>query len=105
MSGEAILRELADAGVPLAPEEVAARLGFGRKARRDFDACVAVLEREGRILVNRKGALCIAAKLDLVTGTVQGHPDGFGFLIPDGGGEDLFLSPREMHKALHGDRA
>ena len=36
---------------------------------------------------------------------MQGHPDGFGFLVPDDGGADLFLSPREMHKVLHGDRA
>jgi len=105
VSGQAILRELSDAGVPLAPDEVAARLRLGKKERRGFDACVATLEREGRILVNRKGELCIAAKLDLITGTIQGHPDGFGFMIPDAGGEDLFLSPREMHKALHGDRA
>ncbi len=105
VSAQAILRELTDAGVPLAPAEVAARLHIGKKERRDFDACVATLEREGRILVNRKGELLIAAKLDLVTGTIQGHPDGFGFLVPDAGGDDLFLSPREMHKALHGDRA
>jgi ribonuclease R len=101
---EAILRELADAGVPLAPAEVASRLGIGRKQQHLFDACVATLERDGKLLVNRKGALCIVAKLDLVTGTVQGHPDGYGFLVPDAGGDDLFLSPREMHKALHGDR-
>jgi ribonuclease R len=56
------------------------------------------------VLVNRKGEVCIVAKLDLVTGRVQGHPDGFGFLVPDEGGDDLFLSPREMHKVLHGDR-
>ena len=48
--------------------------------------------------------MCIVAKLDLVTGKVHGHPDGFGFLVPDDGGDDLFLSPREMHKVLHGDR-
>jgi ribonuclease R len=105
VSAQAVLRELTEAGVPLAPAEVAARLSLGKKERRGFDACVAALERDGRILVNRKGELLIAAKLDLVTGTIQGHPDGFGFLIPDAGGDDLFLSPREMHKALHGDRA
>src|SRR5437870_5465363 len=56
-------------------------------------------------MTNRKGQLCVVAKLDLLTGTVQGHPDGFGFLVPDDGAPDLFLSPKEMHKALHGDRA
>jgi len=101
---EAILRELADAGVPLAPAEVASRLGLSRKQQHAFDACVATLERDGALLVNRKGELCIVAKLDLVTGTVQGHPDGYGFLVPDQGGDDLFLSPREMRKVLHGDR-
>ncbi len=101
---DAILRELSEAGVPLAPVEVASRLRLGRKQQHVFDACVATLERDGALLVNRKGELCIVAKLDLVTGTIQGHPDGFGFLVPDAGGDDLFLSPREMHKALHGDR-
>ena len=105
VSAQAILRELSDAGVPLGAAEIAARFRVGKKERGVFDDCVAILERDGKILVNRKGELCIAAKLDLVTGTIQGHPDGFGFLIPDAGGDDLFLSPREMHKALHGDRA
>ena len=101
---DAILRALADAGVPLAPAEVASRLAIAPREQHLFDACVAKLEREGKLLVNRKGELCIVAKLDLVTGRVQGHPDGYGFLVPDDGGDDLFLSPREMHKALHGDR-
>jgi ribonuclease R len=34
---------------------------------------------------------------------VQGHPDGFGFLIPEDGSDDLVLSAKEMHKVLHGD--
>ena len=90
--------------MPLAPAEVAARLAVSRRDQHLFDACVATLERDGKLLVNRKGELCIVAKLDLVTGRIQGHPDGYGFLVPDDGGDDLFLSPREMHKALHGDR-
>jgi ribonuclease R len=100
----AILHALTDAGIPLAPAEVASRLSIDRRQQHLFDACVATLERDGEILVNRKGELCIVAKLDLVRGTVQGHPDGYGFLVPDEGGDDLFLSPREMHKVLHGDR-
>ncbi|MGE5105243.1 MAG: ribonuclease R family protein, partial [Betaproteobacteria bacterium] len=101
---ERILRELGDAGVPLAPAEVAARLSLTRKDQHLFDACIATLERDGAIHVNRKGELCLAEKLDLARGTIQGHPDGYGFFVPDAGGEDVFISPREMKKALHGDR-
>jgi ribonuclease R len=53
---------------------------------------------------NRRGDLCLIGKLDLITGRVQGHPDGFGFLVPDDKSDDLFLGPKQMHKALHGDR-
>ncbi|MBS0327272.1 MAG: ribonuclease R [Proteobacteria bacterium] len=93
------------AGEPLTPAELAARLGVSGRSKRALDAPLAELERAGRLFVNRKGELCVAAKLDLVTGTVQGHPDGFGFLVPDIGGDDLFLPPSEMRKVLHGDRA
>ena len=41
---------------------------------------------------------------DLVTGRVTGHKDGFGFLIPDDGGSDLFLTARQMRQVFHGDR-
>jgi ribonuclease R len=43
--------------------------------------------------------------MDLIPGRVIAHPDGFGFLTPDEGGDDLFLSTREMRSLLHGDRA
>jgi ribonuclease R len=39
-----------------------------------------------------------------VAGKVSAHRDGFGFVIPDEPGPDLFLSDREMQKVLHGDR-
>ena len=40
-----------------------------------------------------------------MVGTVEGHKDGFGFLSPDDGGDDLFLPYREMRMLMHGDRA
>jgi ribonuclease R len=62
------------------------------------------MERAGQIIINRKGAVCIAQKLDLVKCKVVGHRDGYGFAVPqDGEGEDIFLPEREMHKVLHGD--
>jgi ribonuclease R len=99
-----ILDELAAAGVPLAPAELAERLRVTRRTQAAFDEAVQTLTQSGRVLANRRGELLIARKLDLVTGAVQGHPEGYGFVVPDEGGDDLFLSVREMHKAMHGDR-
>jgi ribonuclease R len=104
-SREAILVALKDAGTPMPPGEIEARLAVGDIARAAFHGRLAAMERDGQLLTNRKGELCVVAKLDLVIGKVQGHPDGFGFLVPEDGGDDHFLSPREMHKVLHGDRA
>lgn len=104
-SREEILESLRTALVPLSPEDLATRLGLETaETLKGFDRRIAAMERDGQLLPNRKGVLLLANKLDFVAGRVQGHRDGFGFLVRDGGGPDLFLSPREMLKVLHGDR-
>ncbi|MGY8867237.1 MAG: ribonuclease R family protein, partial [Methylophagaceae bacterium] len=62
------------------------------------------MERDGQLLRNSKNAYGVLSKMNLITGRVTGHQDGYGFLIPDEAGEDLFLNQREMQVALHGDR-
>jgi cold shock CspA family protein len=49
------------------------------------------MERDGQLLPNRKGVLLLANKLDFVAGRVQGHRDGFGFLVRDDGQPDAFV--------------
>jgi len=104
-SREAILKALRSAGAPLSPQELANRMGVERPATvTGFERRLAAMERDGQLLPNRKGVLLLATKLDFIAGKVLGHRDGFGFLLRDDGGPDLFLSPREMLKVLHGDR-
>jgi ribonuclease R len=100
----AILEALTDAGVPLPPDELVRAMAVDRRAREAFSGRLAAMQRDGQLLMNRKGELCVVAKLDFITGVVQGHPDGYGFLVPEDGSADVFLNAREMHKALHGDR-
>ena len=101
---EAILECLRAADVPMTPHELAERLAVPSTHFENLNRRLLAMERDGQLLPNRKGVLLLASKLDLVAGRVQGHRDGFGFLIPDEGGVDVFLSPREMQKVMHGDR-
>ncbi|MBB1219781.1 ribonuclease R, partial [Klebsiella pneumoniae] len=98
-SREAILKALRSAGAPLSPVELAERMGVERPATMvGFERRLGAMERDGQLMPNRKGVLLLATKLDFVAGKVLGHRDGFGFLLRDDGGPDLFLSPREMLK-------
>ena len=71
----------------------------------DFTRRLGAMARDAQLLQNRRGDWLIPDKADLIRGRVEGHPDGFGFLVPDDGGADLFLATKEMDKVLHGDRA
>ena len=104
-SREHILDTLHEQGVPVAEDELAALLEIEPTERVTFERRLAAMERDGEVMRNRRNAICVVAKLDLIRGVVHGHPEGYGFLIRDEGGPDLFLSSGEMQKVLHGDRA
>ena len=103
-SREYLLSILAEQGVPLFPDELAHLLSITRAEREFFERRLAAMERAGQVIINRKGAVCVANKLDLIKCHVVGHRDGYGFAVrEEGEGDDLFLPEREMHKVLHGD--
>ena len=103
-SREWILAVLKEEGVPLTPQRLFDLLEIQPGEQEPFTRRLDAMQRDGQIIQNRRGALCVVDKLGLVRGRVSGHPDGFGFLVPDEGGGDLFLSPWEMKKVFHGDR-
>ena len=104
-SREAIMALLENAGQPQSLKKILSALDIS-----DEDGKVAIrrrlkaMTRDGQLVRNRKNMYGLAKQMDMVCGLIQGHPDGFGFVIPDVGGEDVFLSARELRKALHGDR-
>lgn len=86
-------------------EDIAALLGVsGEQRHRALRKRLAELIRDGRLLLNRRNEYCLLAKLDAVSGVVSAHRDGYGFVIPDTGGTDIYLPPGEMRQLLDGDR-
>ncbi|HXH01899.1 MAG TPA: ribonuclease R [Candidatus Competibacteraceae bacterium] len=104
-SREFIVQYLEGRGMPLTwqalCEEWELRDEWEQEAlRRRLNA----MEREGQLIRNRREGYGVMRKMDLIRGRVVGHPEGYGFLVPDDGSDHLFISPREMRALMHGDR-
>jgi len=102
-SRELILQILKEQGIPITEQALQILLEVTVEENEIFSRRLSAMMRDGQIMRNRKGDIYVVEKLDLIKGKIQGHADGFGFLIPDDGSSDLFLSPKEMRKVLHGD--
>lgn len=104
-SREEILAALEGAGRPLDPKALYQALGIDdAEVRNALGNRLRAMIRDGQIIANRRGHYCLVGHIGLVTGIVTGHRDGYGFVTPDGGGEDIYLPPREMREAMHGDK-
>jgi ribonuclease R len=104
-SRDQILAGMEQAGQPLALEALAPRFGIRTEQhRRALENRLRAMVRDGQLLRNRADEYCLTGHLDVVTGTVLAHRDGFGFLRPDDGGADLYLAAREMQVLWDGDR-
>ena len=104
-SRQFILDVLAEVAAPVSFDALCAKLGVReRRVREALNKRLGAMARDGQLLVNRAEEYLLLERLPLVVGTVSGHRDGFGFLVPEDGGDDLFLSFRQMRSVMHGDR-
>ncbi len=102
---DAIMSVLREAGRPLARKQLAEAFKIrDPEIRRALGRRLKAMERDGQLIRNRRGSYGLIEKMDLIKGRVIGHPDGYGFVVPDEGGKDLFLSARQMRTILNGDR-
>ncbi len=105
-SREAILQLLDRCEGPQTAEQIGDQLGLTEPDRADALAKrLGAMVRDGQLVQNRRGGFAPVLVTNLIPGTVIANPEGFGFLRPDEGGDDLFLPPYEMRKVMHGDRA
>ncbi|MBG0843588.1 ribonuclease R [Pseudomonas chengduensis] len=105
-SRELILSHLAERGAPASREQLVEE--FGLHTDDQLEALrrrLRAMERDGQLIYTRRGTYAPVDKLDLICGRISGHRDGFGFLVPDDGSDDLFLSPAQMRLVFDRDRA
>jgi len=103
-SREEILGILRNASGPLEMSQLAEALGVPEDEIEGMTRRLTAMERDGQIKPDRRGRFQLAHQSNFIEGRVSGHRDGYGFLLPDDGGDDIFLSEKEMQKVLHGDR-
>ena len=103
-SREEILGVLRTSDASLAANDIAEALSIKRQEREGFFRRVAAMERDGQIRLDKRGHYQLTHPSNFVAGRVQGHRDGYGFLIRDDGQDDLFLPNGEMQKVMHNDR-
>ena len=103
-SREVILSLLTEAEKPLDHNNIAKALGLAEDEQVEaLQKRLRAMERDGQLMVNRRGAYGLVDKLHLLHCRVQGHRDGYGFAMPLGEGEDIYLSARQMHFVFDGD--
>src|SRR3989337_3532629 len=66
----------------LTPPEIQRRAGFERNDLQLIINALRELSRDGRLVRLKKNHYMLPERQNLVTGRVQAHPDGYGFLIP-----------------------
>ena len=103
-SREVILELLAEAEKPLDSTDIAQSLGLEEPEQLDaLQKRLRAMERDGQLMVNRRGTYGLVDKMNLLHCRVQGHRDGYGFAMPLAGGDDIYLSARQMHFVFDGD--
>ena len=100
-----ILDVLSEAGRPLSRRRLSHHFDMDKDTSdRELRPVLMKLVGEGRLVKNRRAAYGLPDHMDLVRGRISAHPDGFGFVMPEAGGDDLFLPPKAMRQVMHGDR-
>jgi ribonuclease R len=65
---------------------------------------VAELVARGDLVSLEGGRYGLSDKMNLMVGELSVHPDGFGFVTPEGGGKDIYLTAANLKEAWHGDK-
>ena len=87
-----LLEYLAEQSAPVSLAELRCALAIPQE---QAEALVCRLAEEGEVLQTKRGKVALPRLLGCVRGRIQGTRKGFAFLLPEDGGEDVFLPSTE----------
>ena len=86
---------------PLPSGVIAKLMGIDKKAVKKI---INELTRSGELIKLKSGRYAPAKEINLITGKIDIHPEGYAFLTPlTGGGSDYFVPSMKVGNALNGD--
>lgn len=88
---------------PMKQKELAFLLQVPSDDRADFHDLLMELVEEGRIIHTKRGKFQSLSSVEK-TGVFTGNQRGFGFVTVEGEDEDYYISDKETHGALDGDK-
>lgn len=89
-------------GRPLSIKELQAHLNSEKENLRKSLKNMII---SGSIVKLKSGKYAVAEELNLHTGRIDGHPDGYAFFVPESENmNDLFIPPKKLNGAVHKDR-
>ena len=103
-SREFILKILTDAGKPLSFDDIADDVEIPLDQEEALQRRLMAMCRDGQLASDREGRFMLVDKTDLIAGRFAAHPDGFGFVVRDGGEKDLFVHDNRALNVYDGDR-
>jgi len=90
---------------PLVLRDVVRRLDLTHEEKRSLKVLLNEMASEGHIVRIKGRRYGLPSRLNVVAGHLQCHPDGYGFVIADEEDQpDIFIKPKDLGEAIHGDR-
>ncbi|ABK98794.1 ribonuclease R [Pelobacter propionicus] len=75
----------------------------GRHVKNELKRMLDDMAQDGELVRFRGNSYALASAATSIRGKLSSHRDGYGFVTPQGGGEDIFIPQRHMRGAMHGD--
>ena len=90
---------------PMKISELSKHFGITDAEHREFRNRIKDMAAQGSMVKIRGGRYGLPDEMNLITGTLHGHPNGFGFVIPDKHHDtnDVFVHRKSMNEAMHQD--